>query len=123
MSPKNDPQGLARMFKALSADNRVRIVHLLSGRSLCVGALSKRLGISAGAVSQHLRVLKDAGLVEAGRRACFIHYRINPDAAARWKSALESLLGVSRADRASRPRKKGGRSCVMARRSVKSRRT
>jgi DNA-binding transcriptional ArsR family regulator len=102
---------MARLFGALSAESRVRIVQLLSERTLCVGALSNLLGISAGAVSQHLRVLKDAGLVEADRRGYFIHYRLAPDAAGRCHSVIESLFG----------RKEGARRCARAKRSARGR--
>ncbi len=61
-------QAALRVFRALSVERRLEILRLLAGRALCVGALSDLLGISAGGVSQHLRILKDAGLVEAERR-------------------------------------------------------
>jgi DNA-binding transcriptional ArsR family regulator len=51
------------------------------------------LGISAGAVSQHLRVLKDAGLVKAERRGYFIHYTVAQEAAALCESAVELTFG------------------------------
>ena len=100
-----------RIFRALSVEKRVEIVHLIAKRSLCVGALSNLSGISAGAVSQHLRVLKDAGLVEADRRGYFIHYSVAPDAAARCRAAIGSVLGS----------KEGGRRCAAGRRSAKGR--
>jgi len=68
---------LARIFKALSSDTRVRIVQLLAGRALCVGALSARLDVTQGAVSQHLRILREAGLVLAEKRGQYVHYGLN----------------------------------------------
>ena len=88
-----DQEEIARTFRALSVESRVRIVQLLSVRTLCVGALSASLGISAGAVSQHLRVLKDAHLVEADRRGYYVHYSLRPGAAERCRSVVESLFG------------------------------
>ncbi|MBN2594225.1 MAG: winged helix-turn-helix transcriptional regulator [Sedimentisphaerales bacterium] len=84
------------LFRALSLESRLRIVQLLSQRSLCVGAISNLLGISPGAVSQHLRVLKDTGLVRAERRGYFIHYTVAPDAAALCATAIESTFGSRR---------------------------
>ena len=104
---------VALVCRALSVTSRTRIVQVLAERTLCVGALSNLLGISAGAVSQHLRVLNDAGLVEADRRGHFVHYCITPDAAARCQAALESLFSP----------KKGGKQCTAKRQSAKSRRT
>jgi ArsR family transcriptional regulator len=89
-----DNRNTTMLFRALSLDSRLRIVQLISQRSLCVGAISNLLGISEGAVSQHLRVLKDAGLVKAERRGYFIHYTVAPDAAARCEKAIESTFGL-----------------------------
>jgi len=63
----------ARIFKVLSVDTRVRIIELLKERSLCVNALAKTLDISPAAVSQHLRVLRDADAVVADKRGYFVH--------------------------------------------------
>ena len=87
-------QDLIRIFKALSVEKRVEIVRLLAERTLCVGALSNLLGISAGAVSQHLRILRDAGLVAPDRRGYFIHYSLAPDAQERCRAVMDSLFGT-----------------------------
>ena len=94
-----------RIFRALSVEKRVEIVQLLAKRTLCVGALSNLLDISPGAVSQHLRILKDAGLVESDRRGYFIHYSISPEAAEQCRAVIESLFGVKTKST------KGGRKC------------
>ena len=99
MKKKIDYKDSVRVFRALSVESRVRIVQLLAERTLCVGALSNLLGISAGAVSQHLRILKDAGLVESDRRGYFIHYSLAPGAAERCQAALFSLFGPRRGDK------------------------
>ena len=88
-----EPRELARIFKALSVDTRVRIVQLLRGRALCVGALSAHLDITQGAVSQHLRILRSAGLVVPEKRGYYVHYRLNEETLARWKAMAEGLLG------------------------------
>ena len=51
-------------LKALGEDTRVRIVGLLIDEALDVGAISKRLGVSQYNVSKHLRILREAGLLE-----------------------------------------------------------
>ena len=83
---------LALIFKALAAPARINMIQFLKKRALCVGALAKILGITPGAVSQHLGILKKAGLVEAEKRGYFMHYRLNPKTLARWKEALEQFL-------------------------------
>ena len=87
-----DPRKLAVMFRALSVESRVRIVQLLKKRPLCVNALASRLGVTPAAVSQHLRLLRDAELVEPGRRGCFVHYRLNKKTVRRWRKVFGTLL-------------------------------
>lgn len=82
------------MFKALSVDTRVRIVQMLKEQSLCVGALAARLGVSSAAVSQHLRILRDAGLAEGEKRGYFVHYHLNPDTLDQWRALVSGLLGT-----------------------------
>ncbi len=85
---------VARIFKVFSVEARVRIVQLLKSRPLCVGALSVRLGLTQGAVSQHLRVLRDAGVVISEKRGYYVHYRLNAKTLARWKDATGRLLAL-----------------------------
>jgi len=88
----NDPIRLARLLKVLSVPARVRIVQLLKGRALCVNALTARLDITQGAVSQHLRVMRDAGLVVDEKRGYFVHYRLNEQVLAGWQGDVGELL-------------------------------
>ncbi len=90
-------QQAAAIFKILSVESRVMILHMLKKRSFCVNALARRLGISQAAVSQHLRVLRDAGVVEADKRGYFVHYRLNTDTLARWQLVSNSLLQLEEA--------------------------
>jgi len=90
----------AALFAALSAESRIRIVQLLSKDTLCVGALSGSTGISAGAVSQHLRILRSAGLVQSERRGYFIHYRLAPGAAGKLRAALTAVVNPRKGTRA-----------------------
>lgn len=113
---------LHRIFRALSVETRVRIVEILCERAVCVGALSRILGVSSGAVSQHLRILKDAGLVEADRRGYFIHYRVTPAARKRAEDALRRLFGKGTTTAKSNL-KKGANVCAAKRRSARSRKT
>jgi len=87
-----DPIRLARILKVLSVPARVRIVQLLKGRALCVNALTARLDITQGAVSQHLRIMRDAGLVVDEKRGYFVHYRLNEEALAAWQELIGNLL-------------------------------
>ena len=65
-------------FEALAEANRRRILDLLRERERPVGELVEALGVSQPAVSKHLRVLRQAGLVEARPDAQRRLYRIRP---------------------------------------------
>ena len=91
-----EAEKLARMFKILSVNTRVRMVRILRERVLCVNALASRLGISPAAVSQHLRVLRDAELVEAEKRGYYVHYRVNEGTLGKWHALADRLLGKRR---------------------------
>ena len=89
------------IFKALSDPTRLRLVKLLGecdpgickGGPLCVNALAHRLGVTQSAVSQHLRILKQAGLVRGERNGSFMHYALDPDGLDRYRTALRETLG------------------------------
>jgi DNA-binding transcriptional ArsR family regulator len=84
----------AALFAALATKSRVRILQLLADDALCVGALSRRTGITAGAVSQHLRVLRGVNLVLPERRGYFVHYRLAPGASRRLTQALRGVFAA-----------------------------
>ena len=83
---------LVRIFQALAVETRLHIVRMLKGRVLCVGALAARLNVTQGAVSQHLRILREAGVVVAEKRGYYTHYKLNDKTLARWKSEIGALL-------------------------------
>lgn len=87
-----DPEKTARVFKILSVNTRVRIIELLKQRPLCVNALARMLGMTPAAVSQHLRILRDADIVTADKRGYFVHYRLNEATLTEWKRLADILL-------------------------------
>jgi DNA-binding transcriptional ArsR family regulator len=88
----HDPDELARILKVLSVGTRVRIVQLLRKQALCVNALAARLDVTQGAVSQHLRIMRDTGLVIDEKRGYHVHYRLNEETLERWRAAVNRLL-------------------------------
>jgi DNA-binding transcriptional ArsR family regulator len=92
---------LVEIFKALSDPTRLRLVKLLNdcqpgvckGGPLCVNALAHQLGVTQSAVSQHLRILRQAGLVRGARHGAFMHYALDPDGLEKYKAALRETLG------------------------------
>jgi len=85
----------SRIFKVLSVDTRLRMIELLKRRSLCVNVLARNLGITPAAVSQHLRILRDADLVIADKRGYFVHYRINETTLGEWREKVQQVLDTN----------------------------
>ncbi|MHC1748248.1 MAG: ArsR/SmtB family transcription factor [Cellulosilyticaceae bacterium] len=69
---------LITVFKALSDETRLKILIILSTRNICAKGLSRHLGISEPAVSQHIRILKDAGLIVGEKDGYFVRYHLKP---------------------------------------------
>jgi ArsR family transcriptional regulator len=82
---------VVKVFKALSNDVRLQILSLLAEDPLCVNALVCRLDISQPAVSQHLRILENAGLVKGSKEGYRVHYSLVPGGLAECSSFLDKL--------------------------------
>lgn len=87
---------MARIFKVLSVTSRLRIINLLKQRPFCVNALARILKITPAAVSQHLRVLRDAGLVTAEKKGYFVHYQANTSKLNALNRVIHQLLMVEK---------------------------
>jgi DNA-binding transcriptional ArsR family regulator len=111
---------LARWLKFLSVGTRVRIVQLLKGRALCVNALAHQLDVTQSAVSQHLRVLRAAGLVIDEKRGYYVHYRLNEETFAEWKEAIDHMLDTKFENCSG---KKGNQKCAAATKAKKDARS
>jgi ArsR family transcriptional regulator len=82
---------LAAQFKALGDPTRVAIVNQLSAADeVCVCNLVDAFELSQPTISHHLKVLREAGLVEAARRGTWAYYRLVPEAL----DALRATLGA-----------------------------
>jgi DNA-binding transcriptional ArsR family regulator len=67
----------AKAFKALSDESRFKLVNLLLTHDFCVGALAHHLKITEAAVSQHLKHLREVGLVKGEKRGYWTHYMVD----------------------------------------------
>ena len=80
---------LAARFKALADPTRVAIVNRLSvADEVCVCNLTETFDLSQPTISHHLKILRDAGLVESSRRGTWAYYRVVPEAIAALRGAL-----------------------------------
>ena len=80
---------LARIHKALSAPVRLKILELVGERALCVKAITRCLEISQPAVSQHLAVLKQAGLVRSAKHGYMVHYTLDRQRLEEFRRAMK----------------------------------
>jgi ArsR family transcriptional regulator len=84
---------LAAMAKALGHPARVAILRILLGRGECIcGAIVDRLPLAQATVSQHLKVLKEAGWIEGtidGPRVC---YCARPEAVERFQALCREVI-------------------------------
>ena len=85
---------LTGQLKALGHPARLEILRVLAGRGSCVcGEVVQVMPLSQATVSQHLKVLKDAGLICGridGKNSC---YGLDPDGVAALRATLDGLLG------------------------------
>jgi ArsR family transcriptional regulator len=87
--PKEAATELAERFRALADPTRVAIVNRLSGAGqLCVCDLTAAFDLSQPTISHHLKILREAGLVESSRRGTWAYYQVVPDAVGALRGAL-----------------------------------
>lgn len=93
----------AQLLKALANERRLQVLCLLAGGERSVGEINALLELSQSALSQHLAVLREEGLVQTRREAQAIHYSLAPGPAA---AVMETLYGIYCGPAAAKP---GGR--------------
>jgi ArsR family transcriptional regulator len=85
---------LSRSFKALGDPVRLRLLSLIAARAggeVCVCELTDAFTVTGPTISHHLKVLREAGLIDSQRRGTWVYYWIVPARLA----ALSQLLDVS----------------------------
>jgi ArsR family transcriptional regulator, arsenate/arsenite/antimonite-responsive transcriptional repressor len=94
--------GYTKIFKALGDETRLRILKMLEVKKMCVCEITSIIGSSTPTVSNHLKVLKEAGLVEQDRDEKYMNYSIVSDAEGFSDDVLELIKKIdaetSRAD-------------------------
>jgi DNA-binding transcriptional ArsR family regulator len=101
-----DHESLAELFGALSDPTRLRIVHILLQQEMCTADLADALSMSDPAVSQHLRVLRDLGLVGHRRAGRMVYYSVDDRHIARLvRTGLRRQGRVDPGTRLGRPRR------------------
>lgn len=101
-----EPPELTALFGALAEPNRRKVLRLVAGREHTVGELVSALDARQSAVSQHLKVLRDAGLVEARAEGNRRIYRGRPEGleplhdfvSSLWPTRLQALRDIVESD-------------------------
>ncbi len=88
---------MQKVFEALASTPRRKILAYLSHAELSAGDIASRFDISKPAVSQHLTILQNAGLVESEKRGQFVFYSLVPASLANTLNAyVQEVCPVSR---------------------------
>lgn len=85
-----------KVLKALGEPKRFQLLRLVSQRGYCVRALARQSKLSEPAVSQHLKVLREAGLVYGVKRGYYTHYSLDKEALNHLIGELEQLRDAQR---------------------------
>ncbi|NLZ69978.1 MAG: winged helix-turn-helix transcriptional regulator [Clostridiaceae bacterium] len=83
-----------KVLKAIADETRMNILNLLLRHNYCVRALANELGLTEATVSQHLKVLREAGLLVGEKRGYFMHYAVERTALQELAQELEALAAV-----------------------------
>ncbi len=70
---------IVEILKALGDETRVRILHLVQEKPLCVCEIQEILGLSQSNTSRHLIKLKNAKLIKGDKKAQWVYYSLAPD--------------------------------------------
>lgn len=84
------------VLKAISDESRMKILTLLLQHNYCVRALARKLSLSEAAISQHLKILRDAGLLTGEKRGYFMHYDVNRIILHELAANIEQLAVIER---------------------------
>lgn len=102
-SPAPSPAGVlaparARLLlRALADPLRLQVIEALGGGERCVCELTDRLGLAQSKLSFHLKVLREAGLIEARQQGRWSYYRLKPAAIEALRDWLAELAAASHA--------------------------
>ena len=85
-----------KILKAIGEPRRFLLLELMAERSYCVRALARKSFLSESAVSQHLKVLREAGLVCGVKKGYYTHYSLDKEALGSVIEALSQLRNTVR---------------------------
>lgn len=114
-----DDQGLARLFKTLGDPTRLRLLRLLRRAELSVMELAEVTELAQSRVSNHLKVLREEGLLQERRDGAFRHYRVDADRLPARAAQVWPALAVDDADPSEADADRARLAAVLARREAR----
>ena len=91
MTPATTAQALCPLFKALADPRRLEVVLALAAGERCVCELTEQMGLAQSKLSFHLKVMREAGLLDSRVQGRWVYYRLRPEAIAQLGSWLKRL--------------------------------
>ncbi len=90
-----DYQAAAAKAGAFSDANRVKIMHMLSKKETCACNILEYLGITQPTLSYHMKLLTQAGFVQARRKGKWTYYSLRKDELERFATSMSELVNTS----------------------------
>ena len=81
----------AELFKALSDENRLQIVEMLTDGELCACKILEKFSITQPTLSHHMKILCDSGLVKGRKQGKWTHYSISKEGGKKAMALLQKL--------------------------------
>ena len=92
---KDHLRNMAEVFKAFGDEKRLKIIKILGSNVnevFCVSDVAQQLCVSQPAASQHIKILKNVGILEENRRGFRVFYTINLDVLTKYKKNIDDLF-------------------------------
>jgi ArsR family transcriptional regulator len=106
-----------KVLKAIADGTRMKILTLLLQHSYCVRALANELELTEATISQHLKVLREAGLLVGEKRGYFMHYDVERSVLHELAEEIKALAAIER--KACKPAKRDDCSAVEPKHCIK----
>lgn len=84
------------LLKAIADETRMKILTLLLKHNYCVRALARNLNLAEATISQHLKVLRETGLLTGEKRGHFMHYDVKRDILYELAAEIQELAAIER---------------------------
>ncbi len=85
---------MTKVFKAFSNDVRMKIFKYLLEGKMCVSGIVNKLSVTQPTVTQHLKILQQAGLIKSEKIGYWMHYSVDESGIVKLKRELEKFVKI-----------------------------